>query len=111
MARILTLLSEERFQTARRLALKAADKFPEHSRLQTARRVFDNRGEAIRRPGSGQSREEEFAWLNDPPESARGKWVALLGSELIGSAEKLQDLMELLRSKSLPKPALVHFVE
>ncbi len=108
---ILLLLSEERFQEARRIALQAAARFPKHPRLRTARRIFNNRKKATRRPGNEPSRKEEFAWLSHPPESARGKWVALLGSELIGAAESLEDLMSLVRAKELPNPALVHFID
>ena len=60
---------------------------------------------------SEPSREEEFEWLRNPPESVRGKWVALLGNEMIDAAETLVELEGSLCSKDLPKPALVHYID
>jgi hypothetical protein len=64
-----------------------------------------------RRPASGQGRSEEFEWLRNPPESARGKWVALVGGEMIAAGEALADVLELLKSMDLPKSPLVHRVD
>ncbi len=110
--KVLALLSEQHYPMARRLAAEARVRFPDHSRVQDLWSIFDNRGKAIAGPEASEpSREEEFEWLRHPPESARGKWVALLGSEMIAAAEKLVELEESLRSKQLPKPALVHYID
>ncbi len=81
---VLALLSAERYRSARRLAAAALEKYPEHTRVERAWSIFDNRGKvrAVSRGPEPKSRQEELRWLNDPPESARGKWVALLGGEV-----------------------------
>ncbi len=108
---ILSLLSEERFQTARLLAKEAASRFPGHRRVANACRIFDNRGRAIRRPATEPDRSDEFNWLTNPPDSARGKWVALVGSKMVAAANTLPELVKSLRSKSLSGAPLVHRIE
>ncbi len=109
VGKILSLMSEERFQSARRLALEAADCFPDHRKLGIARKIFDHRQKATRLPGNEPDRTEEFAWLNHPPDSVRGKWVVLVGSEMIGASADLEELADSIRSMNLPKAALVHY--
>lgn len=107
LERIRTLVTDHS-REARRLAVAAAARFPDHAAIPSAKRVLVD-GKA--RVGSGEpepSTTEEFDWLRHPPESARGKWVALVGSEMVASADSLAELTAALRSKQLPKPALVH---
>ena len=108
--RIRTLLTDQSI-AARRLAIEGAARFPEHEGLQNARRILVD-GKA--KVGSGDpepSTKEEFDWLRSPPQSVRGKWVALVGDKLVASAETLAKLTDALRSKKLPKPALVHRID
>lgn len=70
-----------------------------------------NQREVRTRPASGDGRSEEFEWLRNPPESARGKWVALIGSEMVAMGEALAEVMESLKTMNLPKTPLVHRVE
>lgn len=109
--RILTLLTDERFDAARQLAAAAVSRFPQHPRLQGLQGIFDNRGKAVPRLGNEPGRKEEFQWLRNPPESARGKWVALVGSEMVGAADTLEKLIENLESKKLTRRPLVHQVD
>ena len=110
---ILALLSAERYQSARRLAAAALERFPEHVRVERAWSIFDSRGKARAVPArlEPKSRKEELRWLSNPPESARGKWVALLGSEVVGMSESLAELTERIRPMNLPHSALVHYIE
>lgn len=102
--RILALLSEGRFSAARRVAAEARKTFPDHSRVQNAWSIFDRRGKAtVGEATSEPSREAELEWLSRPPESVRGKWVALQGRELVDSAETLKELQESLAAKDLPR--------
>ena len=86
---------------------------PQHVRVERAWSIFDNRGKARAVPSKleQKSREEELRWLKNPPESARGKCVALLGSEVIGMSESLAKLTEKVNSMNLPHSALVHYIE
>ncbi len=63
------------------------------------------------RPATGQGRAEELEWLRNPPESVRGKWVALVGKEVVATADALAEVMESLKSMTLPKTPLVHRID
>ncbi len=107
LERIRTLVTDHSIE-ARRLAVEAAARFPEHAGIQSAKRIL-NDGEATVAPGGPEpSTTEEFNWLRQPPESARGKWVALVGSEMVASADTLAELTACLRLQEPAKPALVH---
>ncbi len=108
--KILALLSQQRFEAAKDLIRTAAERFPDHPRIDAARRGFVNRGKARTSPATGVPRDEESAWLQDPPGEYRGKWVALAGSEVVGAAEDLRELMAFLRGKKFSKPTLIHQV-
>ncbi len=110
---ILALLSAERYQSARRLAVAARERFPEHARVERVWSIFDSRGKArsVSARLAPKSREEELRWLENPPESARGKWVALLGSAVVCMSESLAELTEKIRPMDLPHPALVHYID
>lgn len=104
---ILSLLGEERFPTARRMAAAAVARFPEHARVRRAWGIFDPRGKAtVGSGGPEPPTTEEFNWLRDPPEWARGKWVALVGSEAVAAADTLAEVLETVRSLDLPKRPL-----
>ncbi len=105
---ILTLLDQHRDKTARQMASLAIDRFPEHSRVRKIWGLFDNRGKASVRRGNEPATDEELAWLADPPEWARGKWVALVGNEAVAAADTLAEVLESLRTKDLAKRPLVH---
>ena len=99
-----------RYRTAQRLAKVAAVRFPDHSGLRTMNRGLNQR-QVRTRPATGQGRTEELEWLRNPPESVRGKWVALVGSEVVAAAEALAEVMESVKSMNLPRIPLVHRVD
>jgi len=103
-------LSRGRFRRAQQLAREAAARFPRHAEVNRMNRGL-NRWTATTRPTDEPDRTEELAWLRHPPESARGKWVALLGREMVASAETLAEVMRRLESLNLPTVPLVHRVE
>lgn len=109
---ILALLSEDRYRSARELAMEARRCFPEHTRVRDTWAIFDNRGKATAGPKASEpKRTAEFEWLREPPESVRGKWVALVGSELVGVADVLSELAEALRSRTFSRRPLIHYVD
>lgn len=103
-------LGEGRYRSAQRLAKQAAARFPEQAAIQRMNRGL-NEWTVRARPASGQGRSEEFEWLRKPPESARGKWVALVGGKMVAAGESLADVMQLLKSMDLPRTPLVHRVD
>jgi hypothetical protein len=107
--KVMLLLDEDRFSTARRMAAEALARFPDNRRVRGAWGIFDNRNKAKTSPlGPRPSRGEEFTWLKDPPEWAWGKWVALIGCEAVAVADTLAEVLEILNSKTLSKQPLVH---
>ncbi len=109
---ILRLLGEERYRTARRLAAETIERFPDHPRVRNAWAIFDHRGKARVAPGAPEpSTAEEFEWLSNPPDWARGKWVALIGRQAVATADTLAELTAILRSKKLPQRPLVHRID
>ncbi len=110
--RILALLEEDLYLPARDLALQATERFPDHHRLKTIWKVFDTGGKSWIAPGGPEpSRREELEWLRQPPEWARGKWVALVGSEAVAVGESLEEVADAVRAQELAKQPLVHRVD
>ena len=103
-------LAEGRFRTAQRLAKEGAARFPEHAPIRQMNRGL-NEWTATTRPTDEPDRSEEFEWLRDPPEAARGKWVALVGSEMVASADTLVAVMESVESMNLSTIPLVHRID
>jgi hypothetical protein len=114
--KVLALLRDDLHLPARRLAAEALARYPDHKRVQWSWKIFENRARS--RAGSGNPEplgDEEYEklsrWLRDPPESARGKWVALVDGEVVACAETLAEVNGVLRTRAFPKRPLVHQVE
>ncbi len=99
-------LENYRFRDAQRLAKEAASSFPEVPAVQKMNRALNDR-RAKRRPSTGRDSTQDFLWLKDPPPEARGKWVALAGSEVLALGTKLTDLVESLSTEDLSKKPLL----
>jgi len=109
---VLALISDGQLLTARRIAVEAAARFPGHDKLRIAMRMLAGDGNpSVSSKGPERSTDEEYRWLQDPPEWAHGKWVALIGHEAIASADTLAELTESLKTKDLPQRPLVHRVD
>ncbi len=104
------LLASEEATAARRTAAQGADLFPEHSGLAQANRVL-NPSRMTSRPATAPDRSREFAWLRRHGSEYRGRWVALLGDELLASSDELEDVLSIVRSRSLRTKPLVHHIE
>ena len=96
---------------ARRLAAEASVRFPDHDGIRNADRILNQGHSRVGTGGPEPSRDQEIEWLQHPPDSVRGQWVALVGAELVASAKTLAEIVELLRSKNLEKKALVHRID
>ncbi len=111
--RIRALLGAGSYLSARQVAREASRRFPEHAGVRRISGVFDTRGKATVRPNGPRQpdRREEFDWLRDPPAWARGKWVALVGAEVVAAGESLAELERKLRTLEIAKRPLVHRVD
>jgi hypothetical protein len=105
--RIRSLVEEGRILEARELLKTAGDQVPAESNL---RRVLGP-------PRVSKSdlldvdRSPEFRWLKKHALEYEGKWVALLGENLVASAETLKEMLARLDSLSLEgKPLLHHLI-
>ncbi len=109
LERLHELIENDQIGTARQLVAEAAHRFPQHGRIRLAKRIL-NDGKAIPDPYVQPTVAAESDWLDNPPQEARGKWVALIGSELVGMADSVEGLMKSLASKNLELIPLVHHV-
>jgi len=109
LRRIRALVTDHLF-AARRLASEAAERFPQHSGIRNAHRILNGGKATVSSSGPEPARDEEIEWLRNPPESVRGRWVGLLGRKLVGTADTLAELIELLRMQNLETRALVHHI-
>ncbi len=107
--RLRQLLEEGQIGEARRLTAEAVHRFPQHPRIRLAKRVL-NDGRATANPWIQDTAAAEIAWLDDPPAVARGKWVALIGGELVGMADSAEELVDSLAAKNLSQLPVVQYV-
>lgn len=103
------LLAIGRLTTARGLVARGLRRFPDHAELSKLSSFLDLR-EAQSNPLVEPSTSDEIDWLTDPPESARGRWVALIGRQVVAVADSARELKEALRSLDLAQRPLVHRV-
>ena len=100
-------LGEGRYQDAQSLARETAARFPEHPEVAKMNRAL-NEWKSTSRPATGVDRSEEMEWLRqDLPESLHGKVIALVGKEVVATADTVTELGRQLRSMELLKRPLV----
>lgn len=107
---IRAMLDRDEVAAARTLlsaALKASPDAPELLRLADVLAL----PKAIRRPVNDVDRCREHAWLAAHAHLYRGRWVAVAGSALVGSAASLMELLALLKSSGAQSLALVHRID
>ncbi len=92
LAKARQLLRDGEVYKASRLAAESAAGHPDHEGLRRIHELL-NVGRSYRRPATGDDVREEIEWLRDPPEEYRGKWVAVIGRKVVGSAESLKELV------------------
>ena len=56
----------------------------------------------------GADRSAEFHWLKTKAAEHPGKWVALVGKDLVASSDTLKDLLALLAELRLDRKPLIH---
>lgn len=95
---------------ARRAAAQGAAAFPGDPWLRKANRVL-NPSRIVSKPATAPDRTREFAWLRKHSAEYRGRWVALLGEELLSSGTKLEDVLSEVRSHNLDTKPLIHYIE
>ncbi len=107
--RIRALIEEDKVGAARRLLAQALRESATDPELATLRKVL---APAHAKPNSVQDpdRSAELRWLQEHGESYKGRWVALLGADLLAHAETLDELLSRLRERAPQASAFLHYV-
>lgn len=100
------LIADGQVRTAREVLAEARRRFPGHAKVRLAQRVFAE-GKPTPNPFAQPTAAAEIEWLRDPPAEYRGRWVALVGGDVVGVADSAQELMRSLRSKNLTQVPVV----
>lgn len=108
--RIRTLLSKGLLRDARSVVAEALKKFPRDESLYALARLTAPQ-KATRLAARFPRRDQEFRWLDEHRDDYKGKWVALLGNNLIASANTMKQVLDAVAEKHVEGTPLVHKVE
>lgn len=101
------LLEHEQVTDARAFLERAIRKYPEDERLRKLHRAIAP-GRVERRVTHYPDRTIEATWIQAHRVQYRGKWVALLGEQVLGIGDDLQTVLRLVREHQLDEPPLIH---
>lgn len=102
------LIEADQIHQARRLIHEAVRRFPSDREVRRAKTILVD-GKAKPNPYSQPTATAEIQWLANPPEEARGKWVALIGREVVGMADSVEELRESLSTQTFDQfPVVQH---
>jgi hypothetical protein len=102
---IRSLLTEGRIWEAQELLKSAGDCAPIDSKL---REVLAPARVLGRSKAEGVDRGAEFHWLKTKAAKYQGKWVALVGENLVASTDTLKELLARLQDLRLEREPLIH---
>lgn len=101
------LLSQERVKDARDLLVDAAVRYPDDEQIADLLRAISP-GRVEQKEGTMPDRKREVAWIRGNGQHYRGKWVAVLGDELVAVADDLKSLVaDVNELGKLPTPPLI----
>lgn len=103
-ARIRSLLMEGRILEAKSLLQTAGDLVPVESKL----REVLSPARVTRSARTDVDRSPEFGWLNRHEAEYQGKWVALVGEDLVASSDTLKELLAELAQQRFERKPLIH---
>ena len=95
---------------AREVAERGLALYPDHPELRRLYHAF--RPYYVRPAPPGHNipdRRDTYEWLRQNADKYRGQWVAVLGTDLIAASPDLDELHEVVKSKTLPALPLFHF--
>jgi hypothetical protein len=95
---------------AREVAERGLALYPDHPELRRLHHAF--RPYYVRPAPPGHNipdRRDTYEWLRQNADKYRGQWVAVLGTDLIAASPDLDELHEVVKSKTLPALPLFHF--
>jgi hypothetical protein len=101
---VVALLAEGQLREAQELLKSAGDRVPADSELRQVLAPTRVRKSALK----DFDRSAEFHWLKTKAVDYQGKWVALLGEELLVSSDTLKDLLARLAELKPERRPLIH---
>ena len=101
------LLGQGRVAMAREILLRALFRYPKDSRLGDLYRTVSP-SRIVPREVTYRDRRLEIAWIKANRSHYRGKWVALLGEQVIGIGDDLKSVLRVVREQQLAEPPLIH---
>lgn len=101
------LLGQERIREARMRLREAEKRYPEDEAIRELLRSISP-GRTTRQPVTSPSRSREFEWIRTNQPRYKGKWVALLGSDLLGHGRTLAEVLDSLTDDSSGRKPLIH---
>ena len=101
---IRSLLAEGRILEAKNLFDTEGDRLPVDSKL----REVLSPPRIKRSDYKGVDRSPEFRWLNTHADEHQGKWVALVGENLVASSDSLKELLAKLDQLRFERQPLIH---
>jgi len=110
VALIRGMLDRDQVAAARALLSVALAELPSAPELLRTARVLAV-PKSARRSVRDVERTTEYSWLTSHAAAYRGKWVAVVGNELIASAGSLKELLQSLKSSGRETEALIHRVD
>jgi len=110
VALIRGMLDRDQVAAARTLLSVALAELPSAPELLRAAVVLAL-PKSARRSVRDVERTSEYSWLTSHAAAYRGKWVAVVGSELIASAGSLKELLQSLKSAGRENDTLIHRVD
>ena len=109
VARIRSLMAEERISAARELVNEAIQLHPTCDELRQLEQVL-HPGAVSASQLSNSSQASNMQWLSRNQEEHRGKWVALLDGELVAAEAELAVLMLSLLNLTIDRRPLIHHI-
>lgn len=110
VALIRGMLDRDQVAAARALLSVALAELPSAPELLRAAVVLAL-PKSARRSVRDPERTSEYSWLTSHASAYRGKWVAVVGGELIASAASLKELLQSVKSAGRENEALIHRVD
>lgn len=107
--RVRALLSEGLLRDARAVVAETLRRFPNNEALYALSKLTAP-SKATRSAVRFPRREEELRWLDEHRDQYKGRWVALLGNELIASADTMKQLLDAVAAKNIEGSPLIHKV-
>jgi len=101
------LLGEGQLQEARKLIVDALRIHPTHAELLKLQQVVAP-GRVIHQPGRYPNRTAELDWIARHRSQYQGKWVALVGQEVVALEDDAKALLNKLQQQHLTETPLVH---